>query len=141
MGQSAIATKYLITAVTGTAGVTFDVAGRDEKQVLTWLQKVSGVYDLSSPKLTHSARAQGNDWKSLTVFRIPVMEALSGGDNLGYVATPKVAANTSFSLTAFRTGRMTDAIALVALDNFAYALLTDAKLRSSVIGTIIADAT
>ncbi len=142
MSQTAIATKYTITATTGTAGVTFDVAGRDEKQILTWRQIGTAGVPSSDRMLTHSAKwdAAGTNWVSTLNFRVPVMETIAAGTSAGYVAQPRVAALSYFDLRVKRSALLSQSEALIALDSFAYSLLTDAKLRASVVGSTIADA-
>ncbi len=143
MSQTAITTKYTITATTGTAGVTFDVAGRDEKQVLSWRQVITAGSPLSDLVLTHQARwsPDGNNWTSKTNYVVPTMDTIGTGSSSGYVAQPRVAAKTYFDLNVKRSMLLAQSDALKALDSYAYALLTDAKLRASVVGPTVADAT
>jgi hypothetical protein len=143
MSQQAMTTKHTLTVLTGTAGITFDVAGRDEKQVLTWRQiKTVGVPQ-SDCVLTHTAKwaPKGDNWVSSLSLLIPSMETLStGGSSAGYVATPKRSALSYFDIKVKRNVLLSQTDALISLDNLAYALLTDAKLRASVVGSVIADA-
>lgn len=142
MAQTAISTKYTMTAITGTAGTTWDVAGRDDKAVLQYRQAVTANIPNSDTIMTHKAAFAGNGetWKSSTVVRLPVMETLAAGGSSGYVAQPKVAANSYFNLSVTRSALDSQANVLRRFDEFLYALCIDAKLRASVLGYVIADA-
>lgn len=142
MSQTAIATKYTITATTGTAGTTYNPAGRDVNQVVTYRGVLDAAVPLSDKILTTNGSQAANsaDWTSQTRLVAPIMETIGSVGSTGYVATPKIAGRTVLKLNVQRSGLMTQANALVALDEFAFALLTDAKLRASVVGYAPADA-
>lgn len=142
MSQTAISTKYTITATTGTAGTTWDVAGRNDKGVLQWRQAGTVNIPNSDTIITHSGKfsKNGTAWSSLTTMKIPVMETITNDILTGYQAQPKVAEYCYFNLDVQRTSLLSQSDALRKLDEFAYALLIDAKLRASVLGYVIADA-
>lgn len=142
MAQTAISTKYTMTAITGTAGTTWDVAGRDDKGVLQYRQAITANIPNSDTIMTHKAAFSGDGatWKSSTVVRAPVMETLSSGSSSGYVAQPKVAANSYFNLTVTRSALDSQANVLRRFDEFVYALAMDSKFRASILGYVIADA-
>lgn len=142
MSQTAIATKHTVTAVTGTAGISFTVTGRDEKQVLGWRQVLDAAVPLSDNILTHTAKygPGTKDWISSLNLRVPTMETIGASSSTGYLAAPAVAAFTYYDLKIKRTMLMSQNDAYKGLDYLGYMILTDMKLRESLVGSIIADA-
>jgi len=144
MGQSSISTKYTITATTGTTGTTFVPVGRDSKQILAWKQVLDAAVPASDARLTISGdyryvKGSTTGWRSKLVYVVPVMRTIASGDASGYVATPAVADRTVFNLQVDRSALMSPANALRALDEWAFALLTDDALRKHVMGYQPAD--
>lgn len=143
MSQTAISTKFTLTVLTGTAGTTYDVVGRDANQVVGYRGIVTAGVPIADKVLTTSGKmtdAPQSGWNSTTKLAVPVMEVPSGGTVIGYAAQPKIAATSTYKLSVSRTGLMDQATALRCLDELAYSLLSDAKLRSAVVGFAPADA-
>jgi len=140
MAQTAITTKFTLTTLTGTSGTTFNPVGRDANQVISWRGVISSDIPSSDIVLTASGQKTADAWKSQIKLVAPVMKTLSGGDSAGYAAVPAVADNLIFDMRVRRCDVMSQAAALQQLDQFAYALLTDAALRKQVVGYAPADA-
>jgi hypothetical protein len=141
MSQTAIATKHTITAITGTSGGTWNVAGRDSKNVITWRR--TGIPDVPSSDTLitiSSATTDKGGWKATLIMNVPLMEQVDGGTSAGYAAQPKVAERSFYNLQVTRSSLLGQAGALSFLDEFAYAILTDAKLRNGLLGYTPADA-
>jgi hypothetical protein len=145
MAQSAIQAKYTYTVLTGTTGDNFLPVGRDNNNVLSWRADVSGGLTpasdivLANSGVYRAKSGQANGWTSKTTFVAPVMETLSSGTSAGYVATPKVADRTNFTLLGNRTSLMSQAVALKMLDEFLGMCLSDSKLRAAIVGYAPAD--
>jgi hypothetical protein len=140
MSAANITTKYTATAVTGTSGTTYVLGGRDAQGFYNW----RGVLDANVPNSDNVLSTKGgktaNGWNSSTKMIVPIMESIATGDANGYVAAPKRADLVTYKLIVTRPDRITAASAARVFDEFVYALLMDAKLRSEVLGYVPADA-
>lgn len=151
MSQTSIATKTALSVLTGTAGTTYNVNGRDTNQIVSWRGVLDATVPASDKVLSQSGSFtttanQVNGWKSKTTLSVPVMETISTGSAVGYQAQPKIASTMNVTVSIFRPSNMTQAQARTVLEELGYMLVAGAvgadalKFLTSMIGYTPADA-